>query len=225
MTEIAVKMRGSSDASYKRVQRFVKQTDPREALWRLFQEQADFVIGDPPEIERPQAWKTEYVGTLKDGKTKGFWALLLGTPYRGRAIPCGLIAYSLQTIAAGLDSRNLNHLRAFARLKDLLGERSLVLDREFSYLELLLNLVEEQINLVIRLNLGSHPPKFWDGDIREVALTISPGETIIHNRVWYKGKVCVNLIGVRERLMRTAVGDDQSIGGDRFADLSLAHEN
>jgi hypothetical protein len=189
-------MRGSSDASYKRVQRFVKQTDPREALWRLFQEQADFVIGDPPEIERPQAWKTEYVGTLKDGKTKGFWALLLGTPYRGRAIPCGLIAYSLQTIAAGLDSRNLNHLRAFARLKDLLGERSLVLDREFSYLELLLNLVEEQINLVIRLNLGSHLPKFWDGDGREVALTISPGETVIHNRVWYKGKVCVNLIGV-----------------------------
>jgi hypothetical protein len=195
LTEIAVKMRGSSDASYKRVQRFVKQTDPREALWRLFQEQAEFVIGDPTEVERPQAWKTEYVGTLKDGKTKGFWALLLGTPYRGRAIPCGLLTYSSKTIAASLDSRNLNHFRAFAGLKDLLGERPLVLDREFSYLELLLNLVEEQINFVIRLNLGSHPPKFWDGDGREVALTLSPGETVIHNRAWYKGKVCVNLIG------------------------------
>ena len=195
LTEIAAKMRGSSDASYKRIQRFIKHTDPREALWRLFQEQAEFVIGDPTEIERPQAWRTAYVGTLKDGKTKGFWALLLGTPYRGRVIPCGLITYSSKTIASGLDSRNLNHFRAFAGLKELLGARPLVLDREFSYLELLLNLVEEQVNFVIRLNLGSHPPKFCHADGQEVALTISPGETILHHRVWYKGQVCVNLIG------------------------------
>lgn len=195
LTDIATQMPGSSDASYKRIQRFIQQADPREALWRLFQEQAEFVIGDPTEIERPQAWKTAYVGTLKDGKTKGFWALMLATPYRGRAIPCGLITYSSKTIAAGLDSRNLNHFRAFAGLKDLLGERPLVLDREFSYLELLENLVEEQVNFVIRLNLGSHPPKFWDSDGREVALSLSPGETVVHNRVWYKGKVCVNLIG------------------------------
>lgn len=196
LTEIAAEMRGSNDAGYKRIQRFVKQSDPREALWRLFQEQAEFVIGDPTEIERPQARKTEYVGTLKDGKTKGFWALVLATPYRGRAIPCGLITYSSKTIAAGLDSRNLNHFRAFAELKDLLGERPLVLDREFSYLALLLKLVEEQINFVIRLKLGRHPPKFWDADGREVGLSISPGETVVHNQVWYQGEVCVNLVGV-----------------------------
>lgn len=195
LTDLAAKMKGSSAASYKRLQRFIKHADPRQALWRLFQEQAEFVIGDPTEIERPQAWKTEYVGTLKDGKTKGFWALVLATPYRGRAIPCGLITYSSKTLAAGLDSRNLNHFRAFEGLKDLLGERPLVLDREFSYLELLLRLVAEQVNYVIRLNLGSHPPKFWDSDGREVALTISPGETVIHNQVWYKGEVGVNLIG------------------------------
>ena len=46
-------MKGSSDASYKRIQRFVQQADPRQALWRLFQEQAEFAIGDPNEIERP----------------------------------------------------------------------------------------------------------------------------------------------------------------------------
>ena len=195
MTAVAAKMGGSSAASYKRIQRFLKHADPRQALWRLFQEQAELVIGDPTEIERPQARKTEYVGTLKDGKTKGYWALILATPYRGRAIPCGVVTYSSKTIAAGLDSRNLNHFRAFEELKDLLGERPLVLDREFSYLELLLRLVEEQVNFVIRLNLGSHPPKFWDAEGREVALTISPGEIVVHNQVGYKGKVCVNLIG------------------------------
>jgi hypothetical protein len=57
------------------------------------------MLGDPTEIERPQAWKTEYIGTLKDGKTKGFWAMVLATPYHGRAIPCGLVTYSSKTIA------------------------------------------------------------------------------------------------------------------------------
>jgi hypothetical protein len=195
LTDIAAKMKGSNAASYKQIQRFVKHADPRQALWRLFQEQAEFVIGDPTEIERPQAWKTAYVGTLKDGKTKGFWALVLATAYQGRAIPCGLITYSSKTIAAGLDSRNLNHFRAFEALKELLGERPLVLDREFSYLELLVKLVQEQVNFVIRLNLGSHPPKFWDDQGREVGLTISRGETVIHSQVWYKGEVRVNLMG------------------------------
>ena len=121
MTDIAAKMKGNSDANYKRIQRFIKPVDPRTALWRLFQEDAEFVIGDPTEIERPHAWKTEYVGKLKDGKTRGFWALILATPYRGRAIPCGMVTYSSKTIAQGLDSRNLNHFRAFEGLNRYAG--------------------------------------------------------------------------------------------------------
>lgn len=195
LTDISVEMAGESDAGYKRIQRFMQKADPRVALWRLFQEEAAFVIGDPTEIERPQAWKTDYVGKLKDGKTRGFWALILATPYRGRAIPCGRVTYSSRTIAQQADSRNLNHYRAFAALKDLLGERPLVLDREFSYLELMLNLMEEQINWVIRLNLRAHPPKFYDQNGKEVALTISPGETVILNKIWYMSKVQVNVIG------------------------------
>jgi len=195
LTDITVEMEGESAAGYKRIQRFLQRADSHLALWRLFQEDAAFVIGDPTEIERPQAWKTEYVGKLKDGKTRGFWALILATPYRGRAIPCGMITYSSRTIAHNADSRNLNHYRAFASLKDLLGGRPLVLDREFSYLELMLNLMEEQINWVIRLNLRAHPPKFYDQDGKEVALTISPGETVMLNKVWYMGKVQVNVVG------------------------------
>lgn len=194
LTDISVAMAGKSDAGYKRIQRFLKASDPREQLWRMFREDAEYVIGDPTEIERLQAWKTAYMGTLKDGKSKGLWALMLATPYRGRAIPCGVVTYSSKTIAVHQDSRNLNHFRAFAGLKDMLGDKPLVLDREFSYLELLLNLVAEQIHFVIRLNLGSQPPKFFDQEGQVVALTISPGETIIHNHVWYKGKVRVNVI-------------------------------
>jgi len=87
----------------------------------------------------------------------------------------------------------------------MLGERPLVLDREFSYLELLLNLVEEHIHFVIRLNTRSHPPKFFDSEGKEVALTITPGETAIHNRVWYMGKVRVNLIGTWKKGLAEAL--------------------
>ena len=63
------------------IQRFLRQADPKAALLRLSQADAPFVTGDPTEMPRPQARKTSYVGTLKDGTTRGFWLLLLATPY------------------------------------------------------------------------------------------------------------------------------------------------
>jgi hypothetical protein len=87
ISDVADAMPGNYEASYKRVQRFLQHTAPKEQLHLLFNEEAEFVIADPTEIERPHARKTEYVGTLRDGKTKGFSMLTLATPIRGRAIP------------------------------------------------------------------------------------------------------------------------------------------
>ena len=83
MSDIARAMGGTEVANYKYVQRFLEANDPQEVLLRLFREDAPFVIGDPTEMPRPQAKKTEYVGTLSDGETKGYWLLLLATPYHG----------------------------------------------------------------------------------------------------------------------------------------------
>ncbi len=91
-------------------------------------------MGPRPNV--PQAQKTEYVGRLKHGKARGF-RLLLATPYRGRAVPCAFLTCSSRTIAARDGSRNLNHFRGIEQAGELLGERPLVLDREFRYLELL----------------------------------------------------------------------------------------
>jgi len=52
-------------------------------LLRLFQTEAPFVLGNPTEIPRPQARRTSHIGTLSDGKTKGFCLLMLATPFRG----------------------------------------------------------------------------------------------------------------------------------------------
>ncbi len=194
-SEIAQKMRGTPEANYKHLQRFMQKVDAKETLLRLFQSDAPFVLGDVTELPRPQAYRTSYVGTLKDGKTRGYWLLTLATPYRGRALPFHFVTYSSRTIAQEANSRNLNHLQAFQQVKALLGEKPLVLDREFSYLELLENLVAARINFVIRLNLGSHPPLFFDENKQRVELQIDPCETKVYRNLVYKGKARVNVIG------------------------------
>ena len=72
LSDIAREMKGKEDWNYKYIQRFLKKTKPQESLLRLFQENASFVIGDPTEMPRPQARKTDYTGTLSDGQTSGY---------------------------------------------------------------------------------------------------------------------------------------------------------
>jgi hypothetical protein len=193
LSDIAREMTGKEDRNYKCIQRFLEKTAPQEVLLRLFQESASFVIGDPTEMPRPQAKKTDYVGTLSDGQTSGYWLLFLSTAFHGRSIPCGFVSYSSKTINQEATSRNYHHFEAFAKVKELIGARPLVLDREFSYLALMENLVLEGLNFVIRLKVG---PKFTDQEGKLVALTVSKGETRVLNKVFYMGKILVNLIGV-----------------------------
>jgi Transposase DDE domain len=193
VSEIARAMIGNEPSNYKVIQRFLESTDPREVLLRLFREEAPFMIGDPTEMPRPQAKRSEYVGILSDGETRGYWLMLLAAPYHGRAIPCGFVDYSSKTINQEATSRNQYHFAGFRQVKELLGNRPLVLDREFSYLELLETLVAEQVNFVIRLKTG---PNFCDGEGKPVTLSIQKGETRILNKIFYKGKVFVNVIGI-----------------------------
>jgi hypothetical protein len=72
-----------------------------------------------------------------------------------------------------------------------------VLDREFSYLELLERLVIEKIQFVIRLKLGNKRQQthFVDADGQPIKLYVKPGQKVIHRNVFYLGVVKVNLIG------------------------------
>lgn len=198
LTDISEKMPGKNSVSnYKVIQRFIKQVDLKETLMRLYQESAEFVIGDPTEMERYKAPKTSYVGTLSDGKTAGYWLMVLSTPFRGRSLPCSFVVYSSRTIGEQVTSRNQEHFRCFEAVKEFLGDRPLVLDREFSYAELMEILTIEQIQFVIRLNLGDRrkKPRLIDAEGTPLKLFIKPGQTIIHRNVYYLGTVKVNLIG------------------------------
>jgi hypothetical protein len=198
ISDISNEMEGNPSANYKTIQRFLDTNDPRENLHRLFDEDTEFIIGDPTEIHRPQAKKTEYVGKVGKDKELGFWMLTLASPYKGRAIPFNFITYSSKTINDDVTSRNLEHKRVISELKELLSDKTLVMDREFSYLELFEDITVEKVMFVIRLNTGNKPT-ILNENKEKVSLLISQGETIIHRGVYYKGKVEVNLIGRWEK--------------------------
>jgi hypothetical protein len=197
LSNISEKMDGKSESNYKAIQRFLKKVDLKRLLLRFYQEEAEFMIGDPTEMVRYKAPHTPYVGTLRDGKTAGYWLMVLSTPFRGRSLPCSFVVYSSRTIGEQVTSRNQEHFRCFAEIKELLGDRPLVLDREFCYEELMEILYIEYIQFVIRLNLGDQhkQPRLIDADGEPVKLFIQPGETIIRPNVYYLGTVKVNLIG------------------------------
>lgn len=199
LSDIAAHMPGGQSASYKRIQRFLQDQDPQEALRMLFNEDAKFVIGDPTEIERPHADKTNYVGTLMDGQTKGFWMLTLATPLRGRAIPFHFVTYSSRTFEDQPSSRNLEHFKAIQEIQQLIGERAIIFDREFSYQGLLRSLVDARIPFVIRLNLGANPPHFYyDREQKHpLRLLVAPiNKPQIYRQVYYQGEVCLDVIGI-----------------------------
>jgi hypothetical protein len=199
LSDIAARMAGNEAASYKRIQRFLQDNDPQETLKTLFNEEAEFVIADPTQIERPHANKTGYVGTLMDGQTKGFWMLTLATPLRGRAIPFHFLTYSSRTFEDQPSSRNLEHFKAILEIQRLIGDRPVVFDREFSYRELLNSLVDADVKFVIRLNLGSNPPHFYyDAEQKQrLRLLIAPiNKPKIYRQVYYMGSVRLNVIGI-----------------------------
>lgn len=86
-----------------------------------------------------------------------------------------------------------------------------MLDCEFGYLEGWLHRVAEGVNFVIRLNLGSHPPKFWDADGREVGLALSPGE-----------KVCVILFGVWKKSLAEPLWMMSNLEPERAGQIYLS---
>jgi hypothetical protein len=195
LSDLARYMPGRTAANYKRVQRLLRRVDLRLPLQRLYRADAPFVIGNSTDMPRPQAYRTPYVGKLADGQC-GFWLLVLATPYRGRALPFGFVTFSSRTIAQTGRSRNQYHWQAFEQLKNLVGDKPLVLDRDFSYADLLEYLTAAGIQFVIRLNLRSQPPTLRSPDGRKLPLAVGLGEQVTYRQLRYCDRITVNLAGI-----------------------------
>src|SRR3954471_317648 len=70
----------SEGANYRTIDRALPKLEPKTALMRLYDPESPFVLVDPTEIERKQAKSTEYVGRLSEGKTLGWWLVVVAQP-------------------------------------------------------------------------------------------------------------------------------------------------
>lgn len=142
---------------------------------------------------------------VSDGKTLGFWCLVLARPYHRRALPFAFIPSSEGTWAQEVTSRNLEHQRAVRKIGELLGKKPLVLDREFSYEGLFQAAEEEGVQYVGRLNLGSRPT-LTDAAGNKLTLSLKPGERMVYRGVFYKGKVKGNGAGEGRKGLKEPLG-------------------
>lgn len=140
-------------------------------------------------------------------RPRGFWLLLLATPYRGHALPCGFVSYSSRTIAQTLRSRNQYHWLAFDQLKTLLGDKPLVLDHEFSYLELLHYLRSLGLNFVIRIGMGY--AELLDAAGQRITPVVDLGGEATYHELRYLGRVRARHRGVADRACGALVDHDE----------------
>lgn len=149
---------------------------------------------------------------LKNGKTRGFWLLLLAAPFRGRAIPLALFSFSSKTLNDTATSRNPLHLHALLSFQDLIGNRPVMMDQGFCSTPWLRHLKEGGMSFVVRQKMRPHPPVFLDGETRRVRLGCPPGGRVVFRGLRYRGEVEVNGDGwVAEGSWR-AFGDHDHLG-------------
>ena len=67
---------------------------------------------------------------------------------------------------------------------------------------------DEEVNFVFRLNLGAH---FYDSEGSRVSLTVKKGEPRILNKVFYRGKVFVNVIGFWQEGFKEPIWIEQGL--------------
>lgn len=120
LSNIAEKIAGESASCYKAIQRFLSKIDLKQILLRFSHEEAEFVIGDPTEMERYKAQKNLYMGKLSDDETTVYWLDVLSTPFREQAIPFWFVTYSTRTIREQATSCKQEHFRCFEAVKDRL---------------------------------------------------------------------------------------------------------
>lgn len=205
ISDVARAMEGGRHAAERAIYRFLDGgQDPREAMRLLYREEAEYLLADLTEMPRPQAKKTDYVGTLSDGETRGYDLLLLSYPYRGRALPFSFVSYSSATIAEEAASRNQERARAWAQVAEWLEGSPLLLDRDFSSEEDLETMQFFGIQAVIRLHAGNQPDLTLErGDFRhKVRYDLQPGQKRLYRGVWYKGSIRVQVAGVWEQGFR-----------------------
>ena len=200
ISSLANTLPGNYKSRYKEIQRFLESM-PEESLSRgllsFTGDYSDAVVLDYVEIPREWACKTDYVGYLKDGKTRGVGFLGISIPYKGRALPIGASPYSSAIIENDPSSKTIICHHALEEIRPALNGKVILADREFCSEENFKYFKACDHQFAIRLKVGksNNPVRITRKSKKEINYSIKKGQTKIWRNVYYKGTIKVHLIG------------------------------
>lgn len=195
------KMRGLKvSGGYEFVERVIEKIPfegVKRFMIRMFDEGSEWVLADTTEIEMKYVGKNHpYAGYLKDGKTKGILVLALGVPFEGRSKVFLVLPFSTKILEEAGKGKFEWYVEVMKELSQLLGDRLVVFDREFSNAFVFECFDEVGIKFLIRVKVGGNVRLVNEEgeDVREVMRGMGVGEVKVMRGVWYGGRVRVNLV-------------------------------
>lgn len=198
VSRIAASMRGNYESNNKNITRAINRLDISLLLSRLssFASQGeDLLLLDLTEMTRKHAIRTDYVGYLKDGKTRGYNILTVSVPYKGRSKVIFADVISSAIIEASESGKWKLIQNSLEPILHLLRSKAIAIDREFCNEEMINFFQRHGIHYAIRLKLhaGQWTVTITNKKGERINLSIERGSKKNWHSVYYKGKIKVNI--------------------------------
>lgn len=198
ISSIANALQGNPESNQKSITRTLDKLSRDQLLDSLlaFADSKDkLALLDFTDMPRENAKKTEYVGYLKDGETRGYGVLALGMPFKGRTKVIFADVMSSATIAQDCISKWKFIQDSLHQVIPFLQSKVIVADREFSNEEMINFFVKSKIDYAIRLKLsaGRYKVRITNRRGKDVDLYVQKGRKKCWKNVYYKGNVKVNI--------------------------------
>jgi hypothetical protein len=173
------------------------ETDLQDALVSFSNAKEKHLLMDFTDMERLNAEKTDYVGILKDGESRGYSIFSLGEGFKGRVKVVFSKILSSKIINDSTSGKWMIIQQWMNGILSFLKTKIIVADREFCNETMLSYLSDNEIRYSIRLKQGAGKHSVRITNIRgnDVDIALKPGQKKYWRNIFYKGKVWANLAG------------------------------
>jgi hypothetical protein len=198
ISNISAALPGNYESNSKSISRALDRLgieQLRESLLSFVVQGTKHALLDLTEMARNDAVQTDYVGYLKDGKTRGYNILSISIPFKGRSKVVFATIISSAIIASSATGKWKLIQEALAPLIPILQSMIIIIDREFCNEEMLNFFQAHNIRYAIRLKVGAGRSEIiiTNKTGRRISISIQRGTKKNWEGIYYKGKVRVNI--------------------------------
>jgi len=200
VTCLAGVLPGVSASNQKYITRHLNKLDEfdlQDALLAFSNPEEELLMMDLSEMVRLCAEKTDYVGILQDGESRGYSIFSLGEVFKGRTRIVFSKILSSKIINDSTLSKWMIMQQWMNGIISFLKTKIIVADREFCNETMLKYFSYNDIRYSIRLKLGAgkHSVRITNNRGKNIDLTLKPGEKKFWKNIYYKGNMWANLAG------------------------------